>query len=187
MHLRDCLVRAKNAGNNSKYRDILRTIKREEQKSIWRWINRAIDDPSLGAVQFVQRTEQGGIVDIHETLAMNAEIQKVTERRFELSMSALITMTSLHERLGFLSDTDFAAQMLRGEAHIPLDVDASTTLVLEEIIRLFGSLHEGHSEITLEAEEFRHYWLSARGENILFNIRYSLWALQVHGALPIPL
>ena len=49
-------------------------------------------------------------------------------------MSAPITMTSLRGRLGFLSDTDFAIQMLRGEVHILPDVDASTTLVLEEII-----------------------------------------------------
>jgi len=142
VHLRDCLIRAKTAGNDIKYREILRTIEREEQKSVWRRINRAIDDPSLGAVPFVQREEQGEIVDIHETQAMNTEIQKVTERRFDLSMSALITMTSLRGRLGFLSDTDFAIQMLRGEVHIPPDVDTPTTLVLEEIIRLFGTLQE---------------------------------------------
>ena len=93
---------------------------------------------------------------------MNAEIQEVTERRFDLSMSAPITMTSLRERLGFLSDTDFAIQMLRGEVHIPPDVDASTTLVLEEIIRLFCTLHEGHSKIILDAEEFRYYWWRVR-------------------------
>ena len=73
-------------------------------------------------------------------------------------MSAPITMTSLRGRLGFLSDTDFAIQMLRGEVHIPPDVDAPTTLVLEEIIRLFGTLQEGHSEIILEVEEFKYYW-----------------------------
>jgi hypothetical protein len=69
----------KTAGNDSKYRKILRTIEREEQKSVWRRINRAIDDPFLGAVPFVQREEQGEIVDIHETQAMNTEIQEVTE------------------------------------------------------------------------------------------------------------
>jgi hypothetical protein len=154
VHLRDCLIYAKKAGNDSKYRAILRTIEREEQKSIWRRINRAIDDPSLGAVQFVQRAERGSIVNIHETLAMNAEIQEVTEQRFELSMSAPITMTSLRGRLGFLSNTDFATQMLRGEVHIPSDVDASTstTLVLKEIIRLFGTVLKGHSEIKLETK-----------------------------------
>jgi hypothetical protein len=73
-------------------------------------------------------------------------------------MSAPITMTSLGRRLGFLSDTDFALLMLRGEVLIPSDVDASTTLVLEEIIRLSCTLHDGHSKIILEAEEFKHYW-----------------------------
>ena len=52
VHLRDCLIRAKMAGNDSKHRKILRSIEREEQKSVWRRINRAIDDPSLGAVPF---------------------------------------------------------------------------------------------------------------------------------------
>ncbi len=79
----------------------------------------------------MQREEQGEVVDIYKTQAMNTEIQKVTKQRFDLSMSALITMTSLRGQLGFLSDTDFAIQMLSGEAHIPSDIDASTTLVLE--------------------------------------------------------
>ena len=77
-------------------------------------------------------------------------------------MSALITMTSLRRRLGFLSDTNFALQMLRGEVHILPDANASTTLVLEEIIRLFCTLHKGHSKIILEAEEFKYYWRRVR-------------------------
>jgi hypothetical protein len=123
VHLRDCLLCAKTMGNDSKYRGILRTIKREELRSIWRQINWAIDDPSLGAVPFVQREEQGEIVDIYKMQAMNTEIQEVTKQRFDRSMSAPITMTSLRGRHGFLSDV-----------HIPSDVDATTTLVLEEII-----------------------------------------------------
>ncbi len=106
----------------------------------------------------MQREAQGEIVDIYETEAMNKEIQVITEQRFDLSTSAPITMTSLREWLGFLSDTEFAMQMLRGKVHIPSDVDATTTLVLEKIIRLFDTLHEGHIEITLGAEEFKYYW-----------------------------
>ena len=155
VHLRDCLIQAKTTGNESKYRDILRTIEREEQKSIWRKINRAIDEPSLGAVPFVQREVQGNIIDIYETHEMNKEIQAVTEERFDRAMSAPITMTSLRERLGFLSDTEFARKMLQGDVHIPPDVDPTTTLVLEEIIRLFGTLHEEHTEIRLGMKEFR--------------------------------
>jgi hypothetical protein len=48
------------------------------------------------------------VVDIVETKEMNAEIHQVTEQRFDLSMSMSITMSSLREKLGFLSDTEFA-------------------------------------------------------------------------------
>ncbi len=67
-------------------------------------------------------------------------------------------MTSLWERLGFLSDTEFAQSMLWGEVHIPADVDNTTTIVIEEIIRLFQSLHKGHVKISLGADEFRYFW-----------------------------
>jgi hypothetical protein len=56
--------------------------------------------------------EDGEVVDITETEEMNREIQAVTEKRFDLSMSAPITMSSLREKLGFLSDTDFATRFL---------------------------------------------------------------------------
>jgi hypothetical protein len=98
------------------------------------------------------------VVDIYETEAINLEIQVTTEQRFDLSMSAPITMTSLRDRLEFLSDTEFTMQMLRGEVHIPSDVDATTTLVLEEIIQLFNTLQDGHIEIRLGAEDFKYYW-----------------------------
>ncbi len=123
IHLRDCLICAKSSGDKDKCKGILQTITREEQKPIWQQINRAINKPSLGVVPFVQRMEHGEVVNIYETEAMNLEIQVTTEQRFDLSMSALITMTSLWDCLGFLSDTEFSTQMLHGEVHIPLDVN----------------------------------------------------------------
>jgi hypothetical protein len=54
-------------------------IEREEWKSMWRQINRTLDDPSLGAIPFLQCMEGGRVVDIMETEAMNTEIQVVTE------------------------------------------------------------------------------------------------------------
>ncbi len=70
-------------------------IEHEEQKSIWKRINRAIDDPRLGAIPSVQRMEGYSVVDITDTKEMNAEIQQVTEQCFDLSMSAPITVLSL--------------------------------------------------------------------------------------------
>lgn len=157
VHLRDSLIRAQEAGDDHKRRDILRIIGREEQKSMWRRINRALDEPSLGAIPFVQREVNGVVVDITDTDEMNNEIQTVTEKRFDLSMSAPITMSSLRTRLGFLSDTDFARHLLAGDVHIPWDVDDVTATILEEVIRLFGLLREGHCEVDLTADQFRFY------------------------------
>jgi hypothetical protein len=74
----------------------------------------ATDNPKLGAIPKVQRMEGSQLVDIKDTEEMNGEIQQVTEQRFDLSMSATITMPFLWEKLGFLSDTKFATNLLSG-------------------------------------------------------------------------
>ena len=158
VHLRNRYIRAQESGDDGKCKDILRIIGREEQKSMWRRINRALDKPSLGAIPFVQRLENGLVVNVTETDEMNREIQTVTEKRFDLSMSAPITMSSLRTKLGFLSDMDFANDLLTGNVHIPWDVDDVTATVLEEIIRLFGLLREGHSVVDITADQFWYYW-----------------------------
>jgi hypothetical protein len=158
VHLRGCLIWPKDAGNELQCTGILRTIEQEEKKGIWHRINRAIDDPSLGAVPFVQRMENGHVIDIQEVDKMNREIQVTTEKRFDLWMSTPITMSSLRECLGFLSNTEFVMNMLRGGVHIPADVDDATTIVIEEIMRLFQALHKGHAQVSLEAAEFGYYW-----------------------------
>jgi hypothetical protein len=157
VHLQDSYIRAQESGDDSKCKDILRIIGREEQKLMWRRINRALDKPSLGAIPFVQRLENGLVVDVTATDKMNREIQTVTEKRFNLSMSAPITMSSLRPRLGFLSDTNFANNLLTGDVHIPWDIDDVTATVLEEFIRLFGLLREGHGVVDITADHFRYY------------------------------
>jgi hypothetical protein len=144
----------------------------------------AIDDPSLSAVPFVQRMEQGEVVDIYKTEAMNLEIQVTTEQQFDLSMSAPITMTSLHDRLGFLSDTEFAMQMLCGVVHIPSDVDATTTLVLEEIIQLFDNLQDGHIKIRLGAEDFKYYWrrVQEKTSSLILGIHFGHYKTATYSA-----
>ncbi len=69
-------------------------------------------------------------------------------------MSTSITLSLLGEKLGFLSDTEFATNLLSGEGEIPDDVDNVTTMILREIIRLFRTLHSEHQEITLGEEQF---------------------------------
>ncbi len=80
VHLRDCLIKAKEDGDNTRCKGILRTIRQEEQKSIWRRINRTIDKPSLGAIPLVQKMEHGEVINIMETEEMIKEIQEKTEK-----------------------------------------------------------------------------------------------------------
>ncbi len=136
----------------------MRTIEQEEQKSIWKRINRAINKPELGATLKVQQMEGLQLVDIEDTDEMNAEIQRVTEQHFDLSMSATITMSFLQEKQGFLLDTKFATNLFNGDVDIPDNVDNMTAMVLREIIYLFSTLRSDHQEINFDDKQFRYYW-----------------------------
>jgi hypothetical protein len=78
--MRDCLIQAQDEGDKAQYKGILRMIERKEQKSIWKRINRATYNPRLGAIPFIQRMEGSSVVDITDTVEMNAEIQQVTKQ-----------------------------------------------------------------------------------------------------------
>jgi hypothetical protein len=80
VHLQDCLIQAQDEGDKARYKGILRTIECKEQKSIWKQINRATNVPRLGAIPFIQRMEGSSVVDITDTVEMNAEIQQVTKQ-----------------------------------------------------------------------------------------------------------
>jgi hypothetical protein len=111
--------------------------------------------------------EDGKVINITETEEMNKEIQDITEKRFDLSMSTPITMSLLCKKLGFLSDTNFAISLLQGDVHIPDDVDDITTMVIEEIIRLFQTFQVDHAEINLGESEFWYYWRKFRERTLL--------------------
>ena len=71
--------------------------------------------PDCGATDHVQCVHlDSSIKDITDPEEMNAKIQYVTEQRFDLTHSAQITMSSLAKKLGYLSDTEFAQQLLSG-------------------------------------------------------------------------
>jgi hypothetical protein len=90
-------------------------------------------------------------------------IQEETECRFHLAHSTGITTSSLAKKLGYLSDTDIARQILDGTYDIPDDVDDATALVLEEIARIGLTLQSGEGEkIVVTPEDFRTYWNRVR-------------------------
>ena len=138
VHLCNCLISAKDTKDKEWYRGILRVIEREEQKNVWRSICRVTDDPRLGAITFVQWETDDGIMDITDKDEMCDEIQSVTERQFALAESAPTSWSSLANKIGFLSNTKFALNLLMGLEAIPDDVDPATMLIIEEMQRLWN-------------------------------------------------
>ncbi len=112
-------------------------IKREEQRDGWQKIKWAKGYPRTGATNLVQCKEGGKIVDIVEANAMNTEIQRVTEMRFELANSAPIQKSSLQERVGFCVLTAFAKDLLlQSKVAIPPNIDKTTTELIQELQQL---------------------------------------------------
>jgi hypothetical protein len=72
-------------------------------------------------------------------------------------MSTPITMLLLWEKLGFLSNTEFANNLLSGDVDILDDVNI-TTMILREICPLFQTLQSNQRKITLGKEQFGYYF-----------------------------
>ena len=159
VHLRNCLILADSLDDKEKYNDILRVIEREEQRNIWSSIRRVTNDPQLGAITFVQRETPEGIINITDREEMCDEIQTVKERRFELAESASVTRSSLSTSVGFLGNTTFAIDMLRGAVEIPDDIDDTTKLVIEEMKRLWSAESQEHFQaFSISMQDCRHFW-----------------------------
>ena len=113
-HLRQCYVKAEDLKNRKKMVGIKKKMEQEEKRGSWWRVNKVTDEPKLGAISRVEREERGRIVEIRDREGMEKEIQVVTELRFDLAHSAPITLSSLLTKLGYLSDTEFAAELIGG-------------------------------------------------------------------------
>ena len=89
---------------------------------------------------------------------MNAEIQRITEKRFELANSALIQNSLLWQLVFFCASSNFSKELLQGKHAIPTDTDDVTTELIQEMQQIWTHLQplHGHSEITPEV--YKYYW-----------------------------
>jgi hypothetical protein len=115
-------------------------------------------DPRTGATNLVQCKEGEKVINILKASAMNAEIQRVTKKRFELANSAPIQNLSLRQLVGFCALTTYAKELLQGKLAIPTDIDEATTDLIQEMQQLWTCIwpFHGHTEITPEV--YKYYW-----------------------------
>jgi hypothetical protein len=139
-HLYNRYELASDLRDRAKSAKIKEIIKREEQRDGWQRIKQATVDPQTGTTNLVQRKEGDKIVNILKAHAMNTEIQRVTEMRFELANSTPIQKLSLQEKVGFCMSTAFAKDLLQGKVAIPLDIDETTIELIQELQQLWKRL-----------------------------------------------
>jgi hypothetical protein len=140
-HLRNRYKLASDLKDTTKCAKIMDIIKREEQQDEWRQIKQATGDPQTGTTNLVQQMEGNIIVDILKALAMNKEIQKVTENWFDLAQSMPATSSSLRNLVSYNADMTFAKDLLQHNVPIPPDVDTITADLIEEMCCLSGHVH----------------------------------------------
>ena len=142
---------------------IKQIITKENQRNTWLSIKRVINEPRLGAITKVEKNTEDGIVEIHDLDGMVAEIQQVTEKRFELAESAPASTTSLRTSVGFLADTQFALDLLSGTTDLPTDLDDPTRTILEEMKLLWNDdSNKRFATFSITKEDFRYYWKRAK-------------------------
>lgn len=163
-------------------REIRRVTSSESQKVIWRRINRVTNPPRGGAIQRVQKEQGDELVELVTLDEMSREIQTVTEERFGLAESAPVFSSSLRSSVGFSADTEFALQLISGEAEIPDDVDPTTVMLITEMKKLWNLTGEFRRRVfEIRPSDYDHYWRRAweRTSSSFANIHFGHWKAAV--------
>jgi hypothetical protein len=121
--------------------------------------------------------EGNAVVNIVEAGAMKAEIQQVTERRFNLARSAPVTTSSLRQLVGFCASTQFARDLLQGKVPIPPDVDSTIAKLIKEMQRLWTRLNPSHGQVDITPSIYHFYWgrTSKATSSALSGIHFGHW------------
>jgi hypothetical protein len=98
------------------------------------------------------------VVDILKELAMNKEIQKVIEKRFDLALSTPATSSSLRNLIGYNVDTTFTKDLLQRKVPIPPDVDTIIAELIEEMCCLWACLRLSHGPVEITPAIYKYDW-----------------------------
>ncbi len=95
-------------------------------------------------------------MDILKALAMNKEIQKVTEKWFDLAQSTPTASSFLRNLIGYNADTTFTKDLLQRKVFIPSDVDTITAELIEEMCCLWACLRLSHGTVEITPDIYKY-------------------------------
>lgn len=163
-HLRQCIRRAAQRGDDTKAKEIQRRLTAEHGRNTWRTINRIIKPNASRAVLEVQESTSAGTITHTSQATVEAAIQKECDARFHLGHSAPIAKTLLGEQLRYLRDPDIAFSIISGTYQIPASLDRATKLLLIEIGKLGRQVLRGEikHDLMITGDDYRRYWRRVR-------------------------
>jgi hypothetical protein len=94
---------ARTLENPKQRKEIKAVIKQEDLQHSWLAIQRATEEPRMGATPKVWKYD-GKLVNVLKATEMNREIQIKTEMRFNLAHSAAIARSSLQQLVGYCAN-----------------------------------------------------------------------------------
>ena len=94
----------------------------------------------------------------------------MTEHYFDLAHSAPATLSSLIERLAYLSDSNFVDLFVKGDLPVPDDVYEKTKLIVGEIAHLGMGLESFNGDLVLMNEgKVSEILETGNGKDIILN------------------
>ena len=159
-HLSNRLVEAEAREDQEKAKAIRSIIDREASASMWRDIKWTFADNGgrSNVVTRVERIENGVVREYTEQADVERVVREETQERFSAAESSPFCHRPLRDQLGYVSNTDTAAQILNGEYSPGPDVSDSTALLIEEIGRIGGLVQRDAIRLTCTTKEFQDYW-----------------------------
>ena len=163
-HLKDCLSKAREAGQEATEKRILEIIDREKQRSYWRRLNFAMSKPRGRSVRIVSdETEDGDVIEhIGQTAVEQAIWNGIHHKRFHLAEQAPICQGTMREQFGYLATTIAARQVLAGTYKYPPDFDQATRELCEACARIRLGVPADSVNTTVKHGEWSQRWSKAR-------------------------
>jgi hypothetical protein len=140
-HLTNCLKAAQDQADEAAERNILAIIKHEKDKAFWRSIKKTLGKHVRGQSVRAVQVEDGarGVLDFDmEEEVQEAIFNEVHRKRYNLAEKAPICQGALCGHFRYSSTSGIARSILDGTYDFPLDMDAATRELFEEIAQIRG-------------------------------------------------
>ncbi len=151
------------------FKKIEAIIKKERQRSFWRWLNFVIGKKRTRSATSVQVEEQPGLILESKTkeTVEKAIFREVHDKQYIMAKEAPICSGKFFDNFGYVANTPASRAVLDGSYETPPDTDGATTELFNKIARIRQIIPKDSAPIIITAEQWKRYWAIANEETSL--------------------